>query len=68
MKDLEFQIRKTNWSLYEVDHRLAKGVLRVIGLPSNIFKRYAYGVSQRQFAILTHAMIGFTNRDAKTPT
>ena len=72
MKDLEFQIRKTNWSLYEVDHRLAKGVLRVIGLPSNIFEKPSNlmpsAVSQRQFVISTQGMVGFTNYGAKGPS
>jgi len=71
MKDLEFQIQKTSWSLYEIDHPLAKGVLRVIGLPSNIFERPSNtapaAVSQRQFAISAQGMVGFTNYGAKGP-
>ena len=71
MKDLEFRIRKTNWSLYEIDHSTVKGMLRVIGLPSNIFEKtsntWPTVVSQRQFAVPTQGMIGFTNYDAKGP-
>jgi hypothetical protein len=71
VKDLEFQIRKTNWSLYEIDNSLAKGILRLIGLPSNIFEQPSNtvpsAVSQRQFAISTQGMVGFTNYGTKGP-
>ena len=72
-KDRDFKFQKIAWSLYEVDHKEVKGILRVLAVPINIFEvplppeMLPPGNPAPIFGWTTQAVVSFKNLGKKGP-
>jgi len=69
--DLNFVIKKIAWSIYEVNHPIVKGTLRLLAVPTNILEIpqqfLPLDAKTPILAMNTQGIVGFINEGKKGP-